>query len=97
MTDQPTPTSSLEEARKTLSGTCIECVGEDAHNRAITAFEAAARAEVIREVEAALREICESGNPHSSPSLAGAFDAGVHAVQFSLRALSQGGEGKSDG
>lgn len=87
-TDQPTPTSSLEEARKrTING----ALNRELHELmgGMADIEAAARAEVIREVEAALSE-------HDA-RLARGYYWPTSAIQLveRLRALSQGGEGKA--
>ena len=94
MTDQPTPTSSLEEARGSvivqLSGhACSDCWSREESEKLADTLIAAARAEVIREVEAALSE-------HDA-RLARGYYWPTSAIQLveRLRALSQGGEGKA--
>lgn len=86
MTDQPTPTSSLDEAAYLAFH---EWIGSsDGSMNPETAFYTgwfAARAEVIREVEAALDEVC---------LYLETFDTSedAHELTARLRALSQGGE-----
>ena len=94
MTDQPTPPSSLEEARQFMRDWLADCglryVEQDSLygvDAALAQFEAAAREEVIREVEAALESWAQRHLGEQSPALAELNEAMV-------RALSQGGEGK---
>lgn len=139
-TDQPTPTSSLEEARQSvqvcmrckgrggfsdttmgrggyggqmLTG-CPDCSGSGIDTRELEAFiEAAARAEVIREVETdtVLDAASKAIHDESAKRVGCSIPWEMHddgyvertkqqvAVMLTavVRALSQGGEGKSDG
>ena len=102
MTDQPTPTSSLEEARRRVERAWYlydGCVDRDEVEAAVKAF---ARAEVIREVEAARAaalELYEGFDWVGTGTSAGAEREREEFLSRYpwLRALSQGGEGKSDG
>lgn len=96
---QPTHTSSLEEARRRVERAWYlydGCVDRDEVEAAVKAF---ARAEVIREVEAALSEQFGIGHTEDHMRCEGVeFDpAHCGLCRVEVRALSQGGEGKSDG
>ena len=94
----PTPTSSLEEARKRLywkiqdarSHMALVREADEAFAEYDAFIKATARAEVIREVEAYWLAYDER---LQSPA---AWDR-LRTAEARLRALSQGGEGKSDG
>lgn len=86
MTDQPTPTSSLEEARRRVERAWYlydGCVDRDEVEAAVKAF---ARAEVIREVEAWIN----SGIAYRVQRGIGVSE--YETLLLFLRALSQGGE-----
>lgn len=88
----PTPTSSLEEAREDLVS-AVDVWGADSPRvqECINNLISIVRTDVIREVEAEL-DRCAMKQPYGASRLA--VLAAKGAV---LRALSQGGEGKSDG
>ena len=107
-TDQPTPTSSLEEARRRVERAWYlydGCVDRDEVEAAVKAL---ARAEVIREVEAVLtnQDGCDCDSAYEAERGFAPRDAVDHAgdcpvmkrwdeFRARLRVLSQGGEGKA--
>ena len=106
-TDQPTPPSSLEEARKRLywkiqdarSHMAMVREADEAFAEYDAFIKAAVRAEVIREVEAALMEQFGIGHTEDHMLCEGVESDPTHCglCRVVVSALSQGGEGKSDG
>ena len=91
--DPPIPTSSLEEARKrTING----AFNRELHELmgGMADIEAAARAEVIREVEAWLDEGIAYREASGDDAVVSAFET-LKLFTARLHALSQGGEGKA--